>query len=388
MGLLSAVIFIVLGALITVFNKSSSTTMALTIVLCMHYWIPFEMGAMMIMGENIGTTITANIAAAEGNIASRRAARAHFLFNLIGVIWALILFEPFLQLIDNITNYITGYTIGRTLLGVPVALALFHTLFNLFNALILIWFTDLLLKIVMKMCPARQDEEEEFHLRFISAGLLATPEQSLNQARKEVVFFAHHTSKMFTVVKNLIFENKNGIQFQSLVDGITNYEAMSDQVEREVANYLLQLNKGKTTEEVRTSSKIMFRIINELENITDGCYKLTSLRSRMRKEHFRFPIEITDKLQILFSMTEDALCEMCNNLEASDHNLHTQHAITLEARINEYRDQLRAEHLENLRRGVYTYEVGSCFVDMVEECENVGDYISHVSDALAESESK
>ena len=205
-GYLSILLFLLIGTVLTIVIQSSSATMALTFVMCSQGWIPFEMAAAMVMGENIGTTLTANISASVGNISARRAALVHLVFNLIGILWLLILFYPFTDLVEYVTVYISGSSPRTNIEEIPLALAVFHSIFNISNALIFIWFTRFIERIVMTLLPKGKEEEEEFHLRFITTGMLSTSELSQLQAKKEISFFATHTRKMFGFVRSLTKE--------------------------------------------------------------------------------------------------------------------------------------------------------------------------------------
>ncbi len=383
-GLFSVLIFTCLGALLTILVQSSSATLTLTLVLCCQGWIPFELGAAMILGENVGTTITANIAASVANISARRAAIVHFLFNLIGIVWVFVLFRPFLWLVDVVSQQLTGLSAFQSAAAMAIALALFHTMFNLCNSLIFIWFTSQIEKIVMRIKPSKESEEESFHLNFITTGILSPSELSLIQAKKEVSVFAKHANKMFGFVQDLYFGQNSSSRFDVVFNRIAKYEQISDDVEVEIANYLTKVNQGKLSDSGRMKARIMLRVIDELESVADCNYKIARLASKMRTQKWHFPAEIVPKVQLMFNMMEESLMIMTENLESNDYSADLARAKECEQRINRYRDQLKMEHLDNIRNNVYTYEVGICYMDVIQECETLADCVINISEAITE----
>ena len=380
----SILLFLFIGTILTIIIQSSSATMALTFVMCNEGWIPFEMAAAMVMGENIGTTVTANIAAAVGNLSARRAALVHFLFNIMGVIWLLALFYPFINTVDTIITNRNGLSPmtkeGVTM--VPMALALFHTMFNISNAIVFIGFTKVFERMVVKLLP-NKEEEEEFHLKFITTGMLSTAELSLIQARNEVQFFAKHTKKMFGFVRKLMSEDSES-KFTKLFNRIEKYENISDNVEVEIANYLAHVNQDKLSDLGKERSRAMIKLISDLESIGDSNYNLARTISRMRDNKITFDGTILEKLFLMFDLVDEAMTIMKENLNCEEEKINLDKANQLETQINRYRDKLKIEHLENLKNGVYTVEAGILFNDMFQECERLGDYIINVSEALAE----
>ena len=380
----SILLFLFIGTILTIIIQSSSATMALTFVMCNEGWIPFEMAAAMVMGENIGTTVTANIAAAVGNLSARRAALVHFLFNIMGVIWLLALFYPFINTVDTIITNRNGLSPmtkeGVTM--VPMALALFHTMFNISNAIVFIGFTKVFERMVVKLLP-NKEEEEEFHLKFITTGMLSTAELSLIQARNEVQFFAKHTKKMFGFVRKLMSEDSES-KFTKLFNRIEKYENISDNVEVEIANYLAHVNQDKLSDLGKERSRAMIKLISDLESIGDSNYNLARTISRMRDNKITFDGTILEKLFLMFDLVDEALTIMKENLNSEEDVINLDKANQLETQINRYRDKLKIEHLENLKNGLYTVEAGILFNDMFQECERLGDYIINVSEALAE----
>jgi phosphate:Na+ symporter len=388
LGFGSTLIFLAIGILLTVVIQSSSATMALTFVMVNQGWISFEMAAAMVLGENIGTTITANLAASVGNLSAKRAALVHFLFNVLGTIWMLLVFRQFTGAIDHFMTNHQGVSPSESPAAIPTALAIFHTAFNLLNVLLFVWFTPLLEKIVVRMIPQRdKDSEEEFRLKFITTGMLSTPELSLLQAKKEVQFFAKHTIKMFGFFRKLIDE-KSDKKFNKLFTKIQKYEGICDNVEVEITNYLSQVSQYKMSETGQRRMRSMLKLVGDLESVGDCNFNLARTVNRMREKKITFNQEAMDKLELMFNLVEESMEEMRNNLNMDETAVNLNRAIQLEKRVNNYRSQLKAEHLDNLAKEVYSYEAGILFNDLFSECEKLADYVINVSEALEEVASR
>jgi phosphate:Na+ symporter len=383
LGFGSVLIFLMVGTVLTFIIQSSSATMALTFVMVNQGWIPFELAAAMVLGENIGTTITANIAASVGNLSAKRAALVHLLFNLAGVFWMLIIFKSFTGAIDKVISNLNGDSPASNPMVVPIALSLFHSTFNIINTLIFIWFVPQLRNLVVKLLPQKQSEEEEFRLQYITAGLMSTPELSLLQARRETQFFAKHTIKMFGFVQKLLREN-NDKKFNKLFAKIQKYESISDDVEVEIANYLSEVAQGKLSDYGRKRMQSMLKLVSDLESIGDSNFNLARTINRMFDNKILLPEEVIQKVELMFSMVQEALEMMKDNLEKDEKMVSLSKAREIEAQVNSYRNQLKAEHLEYLRTGVYAYEAGIIFNDLFSESEKLADYIINVSEALNE----
>ncbi|HKL71764.1 MAG TPA: Na/Pi cotransporter family protein [Marinilabiliaceae bacterium] len=384
LGFLSTVIFLFIGTVLTVVIQSSSATMALTFVMVSQGWIGFPMAAAMVLGENIGTTITANLAASVGNLSAKRAALVHLIFNLLGVFWMLLVFNSFVDLIDKFIVFMDGVSPSEFPAGIPVALALFHTVFNIINVLIFVWFTPLLLKIVVKLIPQRdKDSEEDFRLKFITTGMLSTPELSLLQAKKEIQFFAKHTTKMYGFFRKLLYETSDK-KFNKLYTKIQKYEGICDNVEVEITNYLSQVSQYKMSENGRRRMRSMLKLIGDLESVGDCNYNLARTVNRMRENKITFNEEAMAKLELMFNLIDDALEEMRLNLLKDEHAIDYSKAMEIEEQVNNYRSHLKTEHLDNLSKGVYSYEAGVLFNDLFSECEKLADYVINVSEALEE----
>ncbi|WP_026474371.1 Na/Pi cotransporter family protein [Alkaliflexus imshenetskii] len=388
LGFTSTLIFLGIGTLLTVIIQSSSATMALTFVMCNQGWIEFPMAAAMVLGENIGTTVTSNIAASVGNLSAKRAARVHLIFNLLGVIWMLAIFNQFTYWIDHFVTHHNGVSPSESPAAIPTALALFHTSFNILNVLIFIWFTPLLQKLVIKMIPQRdKDSEEDFRLKFITTGMLSTPELSLLQAKKEVQFFAKHTSKMFGFFRKLLYETSDK-KFNKLYTKIQKYEGICDNVEVEITNYLSQVSQHKISEQGRRRMRSMLKLVGDLESVGDCNFNLARSVNRMREKKITFSEEAMEKLELMFNLVEESLEIMRDNLNVDEQHVILDKAVQIEDQINNYRNQLKADHLDNLSKNVYSYEAGILFNDIFSECEKLGDYAINVSEALKEVSSK
>ncbi|MBI9061166.1 MAG: Na/Pi cotransporter family protein [Marinilabiliaceae bacterium] len=381
LGFGSTLIFLFIGTLLTVVIQSSSATMALTFVMCNQGWISFELAAAMVMGENIGTTITANVAAAVGNVSAKRAARVHFLFNMLGVVWMLAIFTFFIDGVNSIVIRHNGISPTENPAAIPTALAIFHTSFNILNVLIFIWFVPLFEKVVMKMVPSHETEEEEFRLKFITTGMLSTAELSIMQARKELHFFGKHSKKMFGFVRKLMDEQKDK-KFNKIYTRIEKYEDICDNVEVEIANYLTQVNQGKLSDLGRKRSRAMLELVDDLESIGDSNFNLARTINRMRSGKIQFSEEILKKLELMFDLVDESLLIMTENLDDNVDAVNISRAKELEMEINNYRNQLKNEHLDNIKNGKYSYEAGIIFNDLFSECEKLADYVINVSEAL------
>ncbi len=383
LGFWSVLLFLGIGTLLTIIIQSSSATMALTFVMCNQGWIDFPLAAAMIMGENIGTTITANIAAAVGNTSAKRAAFVHFMFNMLGVAWMLVIFHPFVNTIDSFVVNQGGISPYDDPAAIPIALSIFHTSFNVINVLIFVWFIPVFKTVVEKIIPSKDDDEEEFKLQYITTGLLSTPELSLFQAKKEVQFFAKHTKKMFGFIRKLIHTTDDA-KFTKLYAKIEKYERISDEVEVEIANYISMVNQGRLSDTGRRQARSIMKLVSDLESIGDSNFNLARTIHRMKERRIKFTPEIMKKLELMFDLVDEALEIMIDNLNEESDNINFRKAQELETEINAYRNQLKAEHLDNLRNEVYKYDTGIIYNDLFSECEKLADYIINVSEALYE----
>lgn len=383
LGFFSLILFVAIGTLLTVVIQSSSATMALTLVMCNNGWISFELAAAMVLGENIGTTITANIAAAVANVSAKRAARAHLIFNIIGVFWMLAVFRPYTGVIGSFLVDMGDESPFMSPESVPVALSIFHSSFNLINTLLLVWFTPIIVKVVTRLVPIKESEEEEFKLKHIEIGLLSTSELSLLQAKKEIVTYAKRTYRMYGFVREL-FRETNEKNFHNLFERIEKYENISDRVEVEIATYLNKVSAHDLSDESSRRLQAMFKIISEIESISDSNYNLAKTLRRKRVANIWFNQEIRDNLNHMFDLVDEALNVMLDNLQVGYANINLGPAYEAEERINQFRNKLKDEHIKNVEENKYKYQAGVIYNDLFSEAESLGDYIINVSEDIAE----
>ncbi|MBR4870639.1 MAG: Na/Pi cotransporter family protein [Alistipes sp.] len=392
-GFGSVLIFLVFGSVLTLVLQSSSATMALTLIMVNMGWIPFEMGAAMVLGENIGTTITANIAAAVGNANARRAALAHTLFNVFGVCWALLLFRPFLTLvgatigwmglpnpmeIDNSMTMTADESIS-TLYGI----SMLHTLFNLFNTMILIWFVNLIVRIVTKVIKDKKSaEEDSVKLKFIDAGPLSTAELAVGQARSEVIHFAEISRRIVEFVRRAV-NAKNDKEFEDMRQRLVKYEEISDRIEYEIAQFLNALPEDSISEETRTETKRMYKIIGELESLGDSGESIGRILMRRNSHEKTFTAEQKAKLETLLVAIDKAYGVMIDNLKAEKlEPIGLRMATDCEIEINDIRNAIREEEIHQIETDGANYQSSVYYLDTISELERMGDFIINISQAL------
>ena len=383
LGMGSVAIFIVIGTLLTVVIQSSSATMALTLVMCNQGWISYELAAAMVLGENIGTTITANIAAAVANVSAKRAARAHLIFNIFGVIWMFFIFKWYIGTIASTLIDMGAIDPFQNPEGVPIALSVFHSSFNLINTFLLVWFTPQIVKLVTKLIPIKEMEEEEFRLKHIGIGIMSTAELSLLQAKKEIVIYSKRTTKMFGIVREL-FKETNDKNFQQIFERIAKYEDISDRVEVEIATYLNKVSSHDLSEESSKRLQAMFKIISDIESISDCNYNLARTFRRKKEANIWFNQEVRDNLNKMFDLVEESLQIMNANLEVGYTGINLGPAYEIEERINQYRNGLKEEHIKNVEGNKYKYQAGVIYNDLFSEAEKLADYAINVSEDVAE----
>jgi phosphate:Na+ symporter len=380
MGLGSNILFLIIGTFLTVVIQSSSATMALTLVMCNNGWISFDSAAAMVLGENIGTTITANLAAVVANSAAKRAARIHFLFNVVGVIWVLTVFPVFLKGIDFITKSVTGNSAFTDAGSIPIALSFFHTIFNVLNVLIQIWFVKHLVKIVQKMVPEREDESE-FKLRYIKFGMLSTSELSLLQAKKEIILYAQQTKKLFGRLNTMLNETSDR-KFLKQFEKVELGEGKSDEMEVSIAKYLTKVAEGELSRQSSRSISSMLRIVDEIESIGDSCLNIARALYRAHEKKEKMTSTLKEKITDMFSMVDKAMDVMIENLSKNNYEVEISAAEAIEKKINRFRDKLRKEHVKDIESEKYTYQIGTLYKDIFSESEKIGDYIYDVSESI------
>ena len=378
-GYLSYLLFVLIGTILTVVVQSSSAMMAVTLVMCAQGLIGFEVAAALVLGENIGTTITANISALMANSTAKRAALAHLVFNVIGVVWILILFKPFLYMISQLVLSIEGINPMLDAAAVPVALSCFHSFFNVTNTLMLVWFIPAIEKIVNKLIPS--NEEEEFRLKFIPSGFMSAGELSIEPAKKEIEAFSKRVLRMYDFIPEL-FEMNDDKKFDQLMSRTKKYEEITDRMEVEIANYLTKVSENGMSLGASQEISAMLRIVDNLESIGDSCYQLSLTIDSKRKQNIAYSQEMNEKLQKMFSLVKEAVLEMNNNLSANYHNVSIDRAKELENRINEYRDQLRSEHTEAVKQNQYPYQTGISYSTLYAQCEKLADFAINVTEAI------
>lgn len=374
---LTIIAFLLIGTVITFIVQSSAAVMAITILLCSTGVLPIYLGIALVMGENIGTTATANLAALGANTQARRAALAHLMFNVFGVIWVLVFFYPFVNMVCSIVDYNPADgNVGAQKLS--IVLAMFHTMFNVCNTFLLIWFIPQMEKVVCKMIkPSRRDEDEDFRLRFISSGIMQTPELSVLEARKEITSFAERIQRMFSMVRDLL-ETNNDADFAKLFARIEKYETISDNMEIEIAKYLDNVSNAHLSDETKGKIRAMLREISEIESIGDSCYNIARTINRKIKGKEDFTDEQYQHLHQMFSLTNDSLTQMNVIVSGRKDNLDVNRSFNIENEINNYRTQLKSQNINDVNDHKYTYAIGTMYMDIISECEKLADYVVNV----------
>ena len=376
------ILFVLLGTVVTIILQSSTATIALTMVLCNQGAIPFEIAVALVLGENIGTTITANIAAAVGNISAKRAARSHLIFNVLGVVWVLLLFRFFLAGIEYFTVMIDGNSPFVTASAIPMALSLFHTSFNLLNTSLLVWFIPQIEKLTGYMVKMRKDEEDEvFKLQYIDSGFMKVDEIAIESAKKEIQVFAQRVDRMFEFIPKLL-DMKDPKEYQLLLKRVEHYESIADRMEIEIANFLTKVSNEGLSAETSRRVQGMLRIIDNLESIADQNFQLAKLIDTKNQQKIWFTPEMRENLNKMFDLTRKAIKIMEENLTVPYKTVEIHDALEAENAINEYRDLLRQKHLEDLNNKVYPYPTGISYSTMYALLEKSGDHIINVSEAL------
>lgn len=378
-GYLSILLFVLIGTILTVVVQSSSAMMAITLVMCAKGLIGFEVAAALVLGENIGTTITANMAAMMANATAKRAARAHLMFNVIGVVWMLVLFYPFLYLISWIVEPDSGNGIHLSALSIPVALSLFHSIFNIINTSVLVWFIPSIERIVSKIVPI--NEEEDFRLKFIPTGFMAASELNIEPAKKEIESFSKRVLRMYNFIPEL-FEEKDEKKFEQLMSRTRKYEEITDRMELEIANYLARVSENELSVNASYEISAMLRIVDNLESIGDSCYQLSIAIDGKKKQNISFTDEMTENLRTMFAFVREAVEVMNSNLSESYINVNGSKAKELESKINNYRDKLRTEHTEAIKNNDYSYQTGICYSNLYAQCEKLADFAINVTEAM------
>jgi len=371
--------FLAIGTVITCIVQSSAAVMAITILLCSTGVLPIYLGIALVMGENIGTTATANLAALGAGIPARRAALAHLLFNVFGVIWVLCVFYPFVDLVCSLVGY--DPAVGGQATRLPVVLATFHTCFNITNTAILIGLIPQLERVVCWLLPeGEQPKREEFRLQYIQSNLIQTPEISVYQAQKETVFFGQRVQQMFGKVKKLLDEHDDKA-FTHLFSEIENQEDITDKTELEIAHFLDQVSMNHLSDETKEKVRMMLREISELESIGDACYNLARTLNRRQEAPKDFTETQYQRLRAMMAMTDDALTQMNLVLGGRREEYDTKDTFRIENEINQMRKKFKEDNIRDINEREYDYTMGTIYIDMINECEKLGDYVVNVVQA-------
>jgi len=384
MGILSTIIFIGVGTILTLVVQSSSAAMALTLVMCYEGYIPFELAAAMVLGENIGTTITANLAALVGNVHAKRAARAHFIFNIFGVIWMIFALQFFIRIIDSymMSNMDLSplNSVGESI-AVPIGLSIFHTTFNILNVIFLVWFVPLISRTVIRMQPSKGEIDEEFHLEHIGGGLMQTAELSVLEAKKEVIKFGEITTRLFNMIPALMKETDNK-KFDALMKKIRKYEDITDKMEVEIADYLAKSAQGEMSDAASIKVRSMISIINDMERIGDICYQISISIERKKEKKADFTNEATKSVEDMLSEIQLSLNIMNNNLNSEYAQVSLTEANNSEININNMRNKLRKSYLQKIEKGEMKIQTGMIYNNLIHSLEKIGDHIFNVSEAI------
>ena len=385
MGFFSILLFLFIGTILTMIVQASAATMAITLIVCANGWISLELGAALVLGENIGTTITANLAALTANTQAKRAALAHFVFNVFGVIWVLIIFHPFMQLVNWVVD--TFFQTSNPEVAISYKLSAFHSIFNICNVCILIWGVKLIERTVCALIHPKEEDEEP-RLRFITGGMLSTAELSILQARKEIHLFAERTHRMFGMVQDLLHTEKDD-DFNKLFSRIEKYENISDNMELEIANYLNQVSEGRLSSESKLQIRAMLREVTEIESIGDSCYNLARTINRKRQTNQDFTEKQYEHIHFMMKLTNDALAQMIVVVEKPEHqSIDINKSFNIENEINNYRNQLKNQNILDVNNKEYDYQMGVYYMDIIAECEKLGDYIVNVVEASSDVKEK
>ena len=422
MGFGSVLIFMFVGLVVTMVIQSSAATFAITLIMCSKGWIDFDLSCALILGSNIGTTVTPLLASMSGNVAAKRTAMGHLLFNLLGCVWVLCVFYPFVRLnvwvteelgqgdptqLASYVNHIEktqpdvydhlfdnslpqGHEViakvSELQQSVSIGLSVFHTVFNLINLAIMIWFTNLYVKIVCKLVPAKHKEDEEFQLKFISGGLVSATELNITQAEKEIAVFGERVGRMLDMAKDLVHTKRDSEEFSTLYSRLEKYEDISDRMEIEIAHFLNRVAEGRLSNEGKHKIAGMLRMVSEIESIADCCMGDGKILVRKNQSGVKFNEEIYDNIDAMFAHVKGAMNSMLallGNMEhASEHEIIKSY--NKEREINNFRNQLRTGNIANINDKHYEYQAGIYYMDLVANLEKTGDYIINVVDAIKE----
>jgi len=382
----TTITFLLIGSILTMCVQSSAAVMAITMILCSTGVLPIYQGIALVMGENIGTTVTSNVAALTANTQARRAAMGHMVFNIFGVLWILCVFRPFIHLVcgwvgyDDMMEKSDPHFVANAA-KLSFVLAAFHTTFNLSNTFILVWFVPQIEKLVCKIIrPKKNADEDDFRLRFIQSGIMKTPEISVLEAQKEIHCFAERIQRMFGMVKELLGET-NEDKFVKLYTRIEKYEGISDNMEIEIAKYLDQVSDSHLSDETKAKIRAMLREISEIESIGDSCFNIARTLNRRFKGKEDFITSQYEHMHQMMELTDNALTQMNITLVGHKGDNDANLSFNIENEINNYRNQLKSQNINDVNNHLYTYAIGTMYMDIIQECEKLGDYVVNVVEA-------
>ena len=382
----TTITFLLIGSVLTMCVQSSAAVMAITMILCSTGVLPIYQGIALVMGENIGTTVTSNVAALTANTQARRAAMGHMVFNVFGVLWILCVFRPFIHLVcgwvgyDDVMEKNDPHFVANAA-KLSFVLAAFHTTFNLSNTFILVWFIPQIEKLVCKIIrPKKNADEDDFRLRFIQSGIMKTPEISVLEAQKEIHSFAVRIQRMFGMVKELLGET-NDDKFVKLYTRIEKYEGISDNMEIEIAKYLDQVSDSHLSDETKAKIRAMLREISEIESIGDSCFNIARTLNRRFKGKEDFIATQYEHMHQMMELTDNALTQMNITLVGHKGDNDANLSFNIENEINNYRNQLKSQNINDVNNHLYTYAIGTMYMDIIQECEKLGDYVVNVVEA-------
>ena len=383
---LTTITFLLIGSVLTMCVQSSAAVMAITMILCSTGVLPIYQGIALVMGENLGTTVTSNVAALTANTQARRAALGHMVFNVFGVLWVLTVFKPFINMVCGLVGFDETMTKAdphflQNAAKLSFVLAAFHTAFNITNTLILVWFVPQIEKLVCRIIkPKMRADEDDFRLRFIQTGIMKTPELSVLEAQKEIQCYAERIQRMFGMVRELLGET-DGDKFVKLFTRIEKYEGISDHMEIEIGNYLDNVGDSHLSDETKAKLRAMLREISEIESIGDSCYNIARTLNRKLKSKDDFTDKQYEHLHQMFELTDDALSQMNMMFKRHKDNFDPNRSFNIENEINNYRNQLKNENINDVNGHAYSYACGTMYMDIIQECEKLGDYVVNVVEA-------
>ena len=379
----NSLFFLLMGTILTLCVQSSAAIMAITMMLCSTGVLHIDQGIMLVLGENIGTTITSNIVAMSANVQARRAAFAHMSINVLGVAWVLILLKPFFGAVCHIVGFDPAMSSSAPNFAIKASmvLATFHSAFNVSNTFLLIWFVPYIERFVCWVIkPKKVDEEEDFRLHFITSGIMKTPELSVLEAQKEIRSFGERIQRMFGMVRELLTE-KDEQKFNKLYTRIEKYEGISDNMELEIANYLELVSDAHLSDDTKGKIRAMLREISEIESIGDSCYNIARTLNRRIKGKEDFTEQQYEHMHQMMELTNQALSQMNAILVGYREQNDVNRSFNIENEINNYRSQLKSQNINDINDHRYTYAIGTMYMDIINECEKLGDYVVNVVEA-------